>query len=227
MRSGMTHEEMAAMCMRGQQGLWAEDYELLFYTIKARATQGALEYKASTLTQFQDLVSPSGSKPAATTATTTAATTERSKNAKKAVLYVTAEAEQLAMAVRQGGDSSNDPPPCTTCDIFHPRDHKGPCPFYDPSKKKINIQGMLAQQGVLIQMRDRSWVVGTWFKKKLEFYGFKKMGVDSAEDRAKLIAAMDKVAKEVGKADKLPANLGGWAPRGQKAAEPKAAPCSR
>ena len=190
---GLDEEELNDLCMRGEQGLLAEDYELLLSTISTRASNGALEYRANSLSQLSSLISAEG----------TFSVVPPSKGAAKkaaAALQVTSDGEALSLAVR------SSKPPCGDCNLFH---EEKLCPYFDTKKKKLNYQAMLGTDGVLIQMKDKSWLVGTWFKRKLKSFAFDHMGIKDENQQATFIAEMDKIASDLGKRDQLPANLGG------------------
>ena len=52
---GLTEDELADMSMRGEEGLVEEEYELFFNTLKAKASQGSLEYPMTSLAAGREM----------------------------------------------------------------------------------------------------------------------------------------------------------------------------
>ena len=203
---GIPEEELNEICMRGEQGLTKEDFDLLWTTLKDKANKGTLQYGASSLSQLKTLMGTSSQW----------SKVEQSKGKGKAVLQVTSDVDAMVLAVNRsggggggGGDQRTWSPPCTTCNCFHGREWTGPCRFFDVEKKKVLLKGMLTQEGVLQHAKDKSWFVGKWFKDKLNDYGFDAMKITAPADRQKVFEDLNRICKEIGKceANMLPAQL--------------------
>ena len=221
---GRTQEDLDELCLNGEHGLQPGDFELLFSTLRDKATAGSLHYKAESLSALRNLV--------ASEATTSAPSKKAEKKA--AVLSVTMDTTGMkSLNVNSGGGGGagrggggggalKNSDYCTTCSLFH-KVKGGPCPYYDKVKKVVKITAMLATPGVLFQNRtDKSWFVGTWFKDKLKNFAFRAMSITGEAEQKKILDEMDRVATSLGKCEVLPAHLGGHSGKASSGSDKKA-----
>jgi hypothetical protein len=192
-RHGLSEEELIELTMRGEEGLDEEDYELFFNTLKARASQGSLDYPITSLAAGREMFKTVTSKSAAKKAA--------------AAMQVTTVHEKMVNAVASGG-GGQQPPACPTCNLFPKPPHESgkPCPYFNKEKKIVHIQTMLETQGALHRLPDNQWVVAKWFATKLRDFFFKRNDINPT-DQARVEGDMRVLAKKLGKTATLPTPL--------------------
>jgi hypothetical protein len=195
----LSEKELSDLCMRGEEGLRGEDYDLLLDTLKGKANQKSLEYAVTDLDALKGMIRVDWKGPEEKGKA-------QPKKASMNVTTVTTDADELVLAVSSGGTRS---PPCSSCNMFHGKDtNKVPCPYWNKQSGKVNLRAILQAPGVLVRVRrDNSWIVGTWFLDKLRDFGFKAMGIDKEADQQKVVADLKAVAKSIGKHEVLPSPL--------------------
>ena len=177
MGHGLSEHDLNDIRVRGEQGMGAQDYERLLMTLLKTAQGGRHVYQASNLDSLGGL----SNAPV-------------TKGAKKSMaVSISTDVDAMVLAVRSGN------PACRNCGLFHPRELEGkPCSHLDRTKKKVLIQGLLRNRGVLHRGQDGAWIVQEWFTKKLKDFAFPAMGITTTEES---------VARSLGNCLHLPANL--------------------
>jgi hypothetical protein len=179
---------------QGQGRATTETYGLVLERLKFEASQVNLDYTSRSLARLREIQNEAGGKSGETDL---GGGWEKQRSEKKREQKATKQANSVGVdtdysSLTLNTEVDRDGPgdkhrACSECMMFHEEIKGKGCPFWDSAKRIFKVKAFLNFRTVRQINADGSSEVNDFWKKKLEKWGFKGMGITREEDRKKVL----------------------------------------